>query len=508
MLLSLVILAAIVAVSAQALRRHISLRHIPAAGHGGIFSSYITSLRFTINAESVLYDGYKKYKGRIFKVAQMDRWIAFASGDALLENLRTAPEHVLSMEAAMVDLLQSDYTLGEEIRRDAYHVGVIRHILSKNLAVILPEILDEMVSATDDLIRTNLSKDIWVPIRATETFSKIVCRATNRAFIGLPLCRDEEYCSVNLQFTNHVVFGTVFTGMFLSFLKPVAGQIWSKVYGLQERLLRTIRPIISERRHHIQEYGPSYPDKPNDMLSWLMDAATPGHCQTDESLAVRMLNVNFLALHTTSSTFVHALYHLASKPTYINILREELIDNLGPNRLRSANDWVSDKLEKCWKLDSFFKESQRLNGMGAMSLPRKVMVPFTFSDGTVLPPGIIVAAAPTATHRDESLYNNAAEFDGLRFSKTRENLVMQGKSDKIEEERLRLTSTHNYLSFGGGRHACPGRFFASTILKSMMAHVILNYDVKLESGQRPADEWYGPMCMPSRKAKVLFKALE
>ncbi|KAF9500594.1 cytochrome P450 [Pleurotus eryngii] len=187
---------------------------------------------------------------------------------------------------------------------------------------------------------------------------------------------------------------------------------------------------------------------------------------------------------------------------------KELLSNLGSGRLRGTNNWDRDKLEKCWKLDSFFKESQRLNGMGAMSLPRKVMVPFTFSDGTILPPGVIVAAAPTAIHYDESLYTNAAEFDGLRFSKTWENLVMQGKSDKIEEERLRLTSTHNYFSFEGGRHACPGRFFASTILKSMMVYVILNYDVKLESGRRPADKWYGLMCMPSRKAKVLFKALE
>ncbi len=37
-----------------------SQRHIPAAGYSGLLTSYITSFKYMINAESVLYDGYKK----------------------------------------------------------------------------------------------------------------------------------------------------------------------------------------------------------------------------------------------------------------------------------------------------------------------------------------------------------------------------------------------------------------------------------------------------------------
>lgn len=36
------------------------------------------------------------------------------------------------------------------------------------------------------------------------------------------------------------------------------------------------------------------------MLTWLMDAATPGLEQTSESLALRLLTINFAALHSTS----------------------------------------------------------------------------------------------------------------------------------------------------------------------------------------------------------------
>ena len=52
----------------------------------------------------------------------------------------------------------------------------------------------------------------------------------------------------------------------------------------------------------------------------------------------------------------------------------------------------------------------------------------------------------------------------------------------------------------------PGRFFAAMELKAMVAHLILNYDVKLENeGVRPPDTWLGAYCVPNQKAKMLFR---
>lgn len=41
-----------------------------------------------------------------------------------------------------------------------------------------------------------------------------------------------------------------------------------------------------------------------------------------------------------------------------------------------------------------------------------------------------------------------------------------------------------FLSFGFGRHACPGRFFAMHEIKLMMAYILMNYEVEFFS-QRP-----------------------
>lgn len=40
----------------------------------------------------------------------------------------------------------------------------------------------------------------------------------------------------------------------------------------------------------------------------------------------------------------------------------------------------------------------------------------------------------------------------------------------------------------------------------MLAHVLDNYDVKLEQeGVRPPSEWFGTTCAANTKAKVLFR---
>ena len=68
-----------------------------------------------------------------------------------------------------------------------------------------------------------------------------------------------------------------------------------------------------------------------------------------------------------------------------------------------------------------------------------------------------------------------------------------------------MTATSiDYLTFGYGRHACPGRFFAAAELKLMLALIVMNYDVKLE-GPHPEPVWFMTSCIPNPKGEVLFR---
>jgi cytochrome P450 len=52
---------------------------------------------------------------------------------------------------------------------------------------------------------------------------------------------------------------------------------------------------------------------------------------------------------------VHAFYYLATYPEYMQPLREEV------EEVVKSEGWTKDGLDQMHKLDSFIKESQRLN---------------------------------------------------------------------------------------------------------------------------------------------------
>jgi hypothetical protein len=107
----------------------------------------------------------------------------------------------------------------------------------------------------------------------------------------------------------------------------------------------------------------------------------------------------------------------------------------------------------------------------SVALPRKSLVSYTFPDGTVVPPGMIISAAPTGAQHDEEYYERAEEFDGLRFWKLRDGDATKGL-DGSEELKHRLTSASpGFLAFGAGRHIWYG-FRPQTWLLSLI-HVVL-----------------------------------
>ncbi|KAF9458999.1 cytochrome P450 [Collybia nuda] len=479
---------------------------LPTVGYDGRLMSYFSSLRFLKEADVILRKGITQYHGRLFKIPQMDQWVAVASDHDFIENIRTAPEHILSMDAAIDDMIQADYTLGPQVKLNTYHIPVIRNFsLTQNLNAIFPELVDEITHAIEDEFGPKTNKNEWAATPAADTLTRIVCRVNHRVFVGLPLCRNTSYCNINIENTTNIIVGAAILNLFPKFLKPVIGRLMSKVTGTQRRLLVHLKPLIEERKRLIEEFGPSYPDKPNDMLTWLMDAAPPGLERTSESFVLRLLTVNFAALHSTSMTLTHAMYYLAAQPESIRILRTEIESFLD----KDVRNWTKDSLETCWKLDSFLKESQRLHALNGLTMLRKAVAPYSFADGTTIPAGTTVAAATSAIHINPNVYDDPETFDPWRFSSMRERAVNSDDSvtREADDMRFRFTGTGpGYLAFGGGRHVCPGRFFVSIVMKAFIARLIMDYDLKMEcEGVRPKDEWFGSNCVPNRHAKIMFR---
>ncbi|KAK0222715.1 cytochrome P450 [Armillaria nabsnona] len=483
----------------KTLNTRTKLKAVPTVGSSGIITSWIDAFKFVYHAKEIVQEGHKMHYGSMFKVPLLDKWMTVVSGPEKINDIRKSSLEQLSSTEATVDLLQMDYTVGSSIGVDTYHVEVVRGAFTRNIATCFADVQDEIKAAFRDNItrlkvqnlaalqgaQANITLD-WIEIPAHHTILQIVCRASNRMFVGLPLCRNPDYLKLNIDFTIDVFTCAQIINLFPSFMKLIVGFIFTPRRGATAKTEKFLGQTIQERLHQEKTHGKDWPGKPNDMLSWLLDATNGDEeRRTVRSLCTRMLLMNLTAIHTTSNTFTTALYALAAHPEYVETLRNEVESVIKEEGNTKA------AMGKMNQLDSFLKEAQRL--YGDIGVSRK---DFVFSDGTLVPAGSQIAVASLCTHLDEENYKKPLEFRPWRFSERR----------KQEGETIRhqmATPSLDFVFFGHGRSACPGRFFAVNELKALMSYVLMNFDVKMD--RVPSSMWFSANQFPNQSSKVLFR---
>jgi len=319
------------------------------------------------------------------------------------------------------------------------------------------------------------------------TTLEIVCRTAHRVFVGLPLCRDREYLSLTMGFAIDISRAAGVIRLFPSSLKGIAGRPFANLPVALKRMIGHLRPLFEERQQAIKQFGRNYPGKAEDLLSWFIDDVD-GDSDEDKlkHVAFHMLILNFGSVYTMTTSFTQVLYHLAAHPECLEPLRKEIEMTIAQNR------WTIPALSQMRKLDSFLKESQRITGLSAASTYRQVLKPFTFSDGISVSPGTTIAIAAHYTHLDNAIYAEANTFKPFRFADS--------------DNGYFVTPSDDYLPFGVGRHLCPGRFFTAVVMKTMMCHLILDYDIMLDNrGKQPSNSWFIMDNIPDVAANVLLR---
>ena len=114
----------------------------------------------------------------------------------------------------------------------------------------------------------------------------------------------------------------------------------------------------------------------------------------------------------------------------------------------------------------------------AASFRRKVLKTFTLSNGQVIPAGVSIEASAQGVNHDSTLHSDPSKFDPFRFSRPRAT-DSDGKRNASASATNQLVSVNqSHLTFGLGRHACPGRFVAANEIKMILANALLRFDVK------------------------------
>lgn len=114
----------------------------------------------------------------------------------------------------------------------------------------------------------------------------------------------------------------------------------------------------------------------------------------------------------------------------------------------------------------------------------------------------MIEVPAAAVYQDDSFYPSSSTFDGFRAYKARST----GKAADIARNQF-VTSNEENLTFGYGRHACPGRFFAANEIKMIIARLVLDYDIKMPNGQteRYPQIEIGKVSMPDPTKTLAFK---
>ncbi|KAJ4481987.1 cytochrome P450 [Lentinula aciculospora] len=472
--------------------RMIKLNAIPTVGSSGFFSSHLSARKFKTHAREIVQEGYKRYPGQAFKVPLPDRWEIIVSGKKMMEDIKKASDLELSLIGAVAEIMQSEYTLGQPATIDAYHIEVVRTSLTRNLGAKFADLQDEIKAAFADEIHAKETE--WMQVPMLYTMMKIVSRSSSRYFVGLPLCRDPDYIKLNIDFTVDAFKGSQILQCYPAILKPLVRQFLTDVPACFKRATKHLEPIIMERLQKEKEYGSStWPDKPNDLISWLLDEAQGERRKNIVyNIVSRVLVINFAAIHTTSMSLTNTLFHLAVNLHLAQPLREEVESTV------AELGWTKAAMGKMWKLDSFLKETQRLTGSSVLSMSRLALKDFTFSNGTVIPAGTIVNVVAHGLHHDNAHYEDPETLNAFRF------FDMRGEDENIKHQMVGIDPS--FALFGGGRHMCPGRFFAVNELKALVAHVLVTYDIKFENdGKYPEPDWIGANCCPNRSAMVMFR---
>ncbi|VDB84335.1 unnamed protein product [Peniophora sp. CBMAI 1063] len=444
------------------------LREIPVVGYSFPILNWITGAQFIFNARALIQEGYEKYQSAgLFRIAVHDGWLIVVTSPQLVDQVCRAPEDTLLFEKAIQQTLQVDYTLGVESVTVPYHVDVARNALTRNLNARFDDIWDEIQAAFREEIGAG---DAWKEIPAVTKIQRIVSRVSNRLFVNLPLCRDRDWMQLNIDYTIDVAQGASALKVTPAPFKPLISWLLTKLRAQRRLANKLVGSVIRERLHDFNEGSEKWEDRPNDLISWLIEGCPP-ELRTVSSLTDRLLTVNFAAIHTSSITFSNAVYRLADNPEWAEPMREEV------ERVVATDGWSKLSLSKMHRVDSFIRETQRVQAISLLSLQRWTMKPFTFSNGVKVPAGYQITSASEMLQHDPAHHGeHAATFDPWRWATIREN-----ESQALKHQMVATAPT--LLHFGHGKHACPGRFFAANELKAMLAHLVLEYDVRFKAGE-------------------------
>lgn len=244
-------------------------------------------------------------------------------------------------------------------------IDALKFDLTHNVGNMLGDMAEEVSYGYETVIG---QLEEWQPFPTYQTMLRIIALTSGRAFVGLPLSREEDWIQASIQHTiGSVHFSDKLRGYY-PWIRPLIAPFLQERKAVQEvqgRVAKLLEPIIANRLSMRTSHGPesSADEERGRMMGWLLGRYSKvTTARVDPKRLVRdHLTLSFAAIHVASMALSHVLHELADKPEYMEILRSELDTEITKCPGRVLN---SKGLANLVNMDSFIKESLRLSPSG------------------------------------------------------------------------------------------------------------------------------------------------
>lgn len=479
-------------------------------------------LRWLFHSYSVLASGYDHLKNKGAPYVQIT--IEDGTQNVVFNHRYTKQLAALSDDHLSFDEAAKSLTAGKYTKIANVPQGIGQDAVRGELTANLPRVVGYMATEVELALRKVLPQTAeWELRTVSEVAMEPVAQASARVFVGPKLCRDEAWMRIMRNFTHMAAASLQAVKMWPAFLHPWVAPFLPA--------LKTVERTWTEGRRVLREAAEaeaSDETKGDYIKEWVAQRHPEWATDLDQQVDFTF-TLSMAALHTSEMTTTHLLLDLAAHPDFVDELRAEMKEALEQTGGEMNNTYI----HKLQKLDSFMTESKRLNPLTLYSFQRLAMQDFKLEDGTFVPRGTFLALDASQGYLDAELWADPEVFDPLRSYRLRQ-------AEGAQNSHLFVTSNARHMSWGQGKHTCPGRkfasfvvlcliyrdarykvnnlkfadmctafnlgFFAGHMIKVILSKFLLQYDVALEEGKpRPKNVVFGAAPLAAPGAQLRFR---
>ncbi|TAQ91302.1 hypothetical protein B7494_g374 [Chlorociboria aeruginascens] len=428
-----------------------------------------SALDFQKNPKELLESGFKK-----FGDVNVSRCFGIKLG-SLINYVISKPEDIKMMMDdnpyetkfninKFYEVINMPIILRKENFATNMHTNLIRENLTK------PQIVRSLGVTIERAAKTYLDKpDGLIPKgQSSKTYKGLsgfcddyITAVMARCMIGPEADNHPELIPMFLKFNSDVDLAMGLGTMLPSYLRWVA---WFQINADYNRFRKIIKPIIKARRGEPKPKD----NEVTDFMPIILDIIKDDNRASDLVVIAVWIGLRNLACSMTSTLL--DINNVPGLGTEIyNSLKKATISNLdtfSPSTRSKHSPWA--------RLRAAMFESIRL--CGTVTGPARIVsakgeVCLASSSKTKIPEGQIATLSSYWTHRDESIYENALDWDPHRFLH---------KDPAI--------GSPSYITWGlNGPHTCPGRWFTQEAICILVKCMLDKYEFE-QNGQQTEDQ--------------------